>query len=113
MEFSESLNAILRNQNIKQADLCRMTGISIGLMSGYCTGKTEPSLTKAIVIADALQITLDELAGREPPKKASEKKLLSDFRQLTDEGQEVVSNLAYSLRMTYGMKEAGRKIDSA
>ena len=34
-------------------------------MSRYLSGDSDPSLSKAIAMADALQISLDELACRE------------------------------------------------
>lgn len=52
-------------------------------------------------MADALQISLDELAGREAPKRAAERELLAHFRNLSDEGQEVAVNTVYGLSATY------------
>ena len=88
MEFNEALKRILRDRDLKQADLCRMSGIDTGLMSLYLRGKRTPTLTNAIAMADALQISLDELCGRETPKRVIENRLLSDFRELSEEGQE-------------------------
>ena len=64
MKFNNSLAGILAEQNLKQADLCRMTGISTALMSKYMTDKASPSLDNALMIAKALGITLDYLVGR-------------------------------------------------
>lgn len=101
MEFHESLKQIMKQRDLKQADLCRMSGIDTGLMSLYVNGKRSPTLTNAIAIADALQISLDELAGRSAPKRVIEQRLLSDFRELSDEGQEVAVNTVYGLRSVY------------
>ena len=101
MELNEALNQILSNRGLKQADLCRMSGIPSSLMSHYLAGKKIPTLTNAIAMADALQISLDELAGREAPKRVIEQRLLSDFRELSDEGQEVAVNTVYGLRSVY------------
>lgn len=101
MEFNEALNQILSNRGLKQADLCRMSGIPSSLMSHYLAGRKIPTLTNAIAMADALQISLDELAGREAPKRVIEQRLLSDFRELSDEGQEVAVNTVYGLRSVY------------
>ena len=70
-------------------------------MSRYLSGDSDPSLSKAIAMADALQISLDELAGREAPKRAVERELLTHFRNLSDEGQEVAVNTVYGLSATY------------
>lgn len=70
-------------------------------MSRYLSGDSDPSLSKAIAMADALQISLDELAGREAPKRAAERELLTHFRNLSDEGQEVAVNTVYGLSATF------------
>ena len=45
--------------------LAASTGISQGLISDYKSGKKEPTLQNLIKIADALDVSLDCLAGRE------------------------------------------------
>ncbi len=101
MDFKDALNRVMDSQKLSQADLCRITGISTSVMSRYVTGETDPSLSKAILMADALQISLDELTGRTTPKRAIERDLLGNFRQLNDEGQEIAVNLIYGMLSTY------------
>lgn len=113
MEFHDSLRQIMKQRDLKQADLCRMSGIDTGLMSLYVNGKRSPTLTNAIAMADALQISLDELAGREAPKRVIEQRLLSDFRELSDEGQEVAVNTVYGLRSVYKKHHPVRVAETA
>lgn len=113
MEFREALQQILKSRGIKQADLCRMSGVDSSLMSNYVSGKKTPTLTNAIAMADALQISLDELAGREAPKRVIEQRLLSDFRELSDEGQEVAVNTVYGLRSVYKKHHPVRVAETA
>lgn len=113
MEFHDSLRQIMKQRDLKQADLCRMSGIDTGLMSLYVNGKRSPTLTNAIAMADALQISLDELAGREAPKRVIEQRLLSDFRELSDEGQEVAVNTVYGLRSVYKIHHPVRVAETA
>lgn len=113
MEFKDSLANILRSRNLTQADLCRMSGIATSAMSHYLAGDSDPSLSKAIAMADALQISLDELVGREVPKRVIEQRLLSDFRELSDEGQEVAVNTVYGLRSVYKKPHPNRVAASA
>lgn len=113
MEFREALQQILKCRGIKQADLCRMSGVDSSLMSNYVSGKKTPTLTNAIAMADALQISLDELAGREAPKRVIEQRLLSDFRELSDEGQEVAVNTVYGLRSVYKKHHPVRVAETA
>lgn len=65
MEFNEILKQLLEDKGLKQADLCRLAQIQTSLMSEYVSGKKSPTLKNAIQIADALQISLDKLAGRQ------------------------------------------------
>lgn len=113
MDFQESINRIARDRDLSQADLSRMSGIPTSLMSNYFNGKRSPTLTNAIAMADALQISLDELAGREVPKRVIEQRLLSDFRELSDEGQEVAVNTVYGLRSVYKKPHPNRVAASA
>ena len=39
MGFNENLKLLLLEKNMKQADLCRMTGIQTSLMSEYINGR--------------------------------------------------------------------------
>lgn len=64
-KFSDILRDLLKKQNLKQADLCRMTGIQSSLVSDYLAGKKSPTIGNAILIADALHISLDSLVGNE------------------------------------------------
>ena len=64
MGFNENLKLLLLEKSMKQADLCRMTGIQTSLMSEYINGRKSPTIGNAILIADALNISLDDLVGR-------------------------------------------------
>lgn len=65
MKFKENLKQILNNRKLKQAELCRMTGIQTSLMSEYLSGKKSPTIGNALLIADALNISLDTLVGKD------------------------------------------------
>lgn len=72
MGFNEQLKLLLINKNLKQADLCRMTGIQTSLMSEYISGKKSPTIGNAVLIADALNVSLDTLVGRKERVRYSE-----------------------------------------
>lgn len=61
MGFNENLRLLLIQKEMKQADLCRMTGIQTSLMSEYISGRKSPTIRNAILIADAFDISLDTL----------------------------------------------------
>lgn len=62
MEFHERLRGLMDDRGISQAQLCKLTGIATSAMSHYVRGETDPSFTKAIQIARALDVPLDALA---------------------------------------------------
>lgn len=100
-EFAHSLLALLEKRGMKQIDLSRLSGIPQSAISAYCSGKNDPSLSKAVAIADVLGVSLDELAGRQLPRRENESRLLGHFRELNEEGQEVMVNLAFGMKSTY------------
>lgn len=54
-------------RNLKQADLCTMTGISKSTMSQYLSGLYEPSQVKVEIISRALGVTEAWLMGYDTP----------------------------------------------
>lgn len=102
MAFSDVLRSLLESRGLKQADLCRMTGIDTGLMSNYMSGKKAPSLSNAITIANALSISLDELSDirrmvEEDKASQYRSELLKYFDQLNDEGKESAVHMVQGL----------------
>lgn len=68
MNISEILANLLREKNLKQADLSRLTGIPTSLISNYIKGIKSPTLTNSIKLAEALGVSVDELAGIDTKK---------------------------------------------
>lgn len=82
MNFSEVLKSTLEERGMKQSDLCKISGIPRSLMSEYINGKKSPTITNAIAIASALNVTLDYLTGKKEKIILSEKenKLVTAYR---------------------------------
>lgn len=115
MLFKTRLGEILLEKNLKQADLCRKTGISTALMSKYMTGKASPSLDNAQSIANALGITLDYLVGKEqaaPPLPKDKAELLADYDSLNSEGQILIMHLLGSLKLSHSKTRSNTLITS-
>ena len=99
MAFHEQLARLMDERGISQAELCRATGIATSAMSHYVRGETGPSLTKTVLIADALEVPVDALAGRASevaypagrmsvePEESGEGELVDIFRSLDDGGR--------------------------
>ena len=84
MEFHECLNKIMGEKGINQARLCKLSGIASSAMSHYVRGETEPSFTKAIKIARALDVSVDELAGENPELTPDEQLMLERYRKCSE-----------------------------
>lgn len=61
MAFADKLKEILSKNELKAADLARMTGLSEAAISDYLNGKKEPRGRQSITIAKALNVSLDTL----------------------------------------------------
>lgn len=60
MEYGKALRLILREVDVKQADLAHKMGTSTAYISQLCSGKIkEPTLSKAYEIADALGVPIE------------------------------------------------------
>lgn len=93
-------------------------GMSVDTYTGYEQGKRKFSLEQAWIFADELQVSLDELAGREwhegnqtfdlPPEELV---LLTDYRVCAEADRRAVSRLAHNsaaLRAAEKSGEGGR-----
>jgi len=67
MEFKEKLAQIRRTQGMSQEDLAAKIQVSRQAVSKWETGDALPDLNKLLLLADALEISLDELCGRQVP----------------------------------------------
>lgn len=63
MDVKTKLSELLEEKGMKQADLSRITGIPTSLISNYLNGIKSPSLSNAVALATALNVTVDDLAG--------------------------------------------------
>ena len=63
--FEERMQALLdRRGRGGRVEIARKTGVCRGLLTEYIKGKHLPTLAVAVAIADALNVSLDYLAGR-------------------------------------------------
>ena len=64
MTFADALNAAMDARGLRQTDLCKLTGFKSAQISMLCTGKTkDPTISTAVALAKALDVSLDYLAG--------------------------------------------------
>ena len=65
--FGSNLAAERKYKGLSQQELADAVGLSLWTISGYETGQYSPDMASATAIADVLDVSLDALAGREPP----------------------------------------------
>lgn len=79
------LREIRKLRNKTQSDIGNAVGVSMRVVSGWERKETEITLVDAARVADVLECTLDELAGRDFHPEAS-----SVAPKLTDEEREIL-----------------------
>lgn len=62
-DFAANIRSELKNKKKNIAWLSRESGVSQCMLSYYLSGKTEPSLSKALSIASTLEVPLSKLVG--------------------------------------------------
>lgn len=113
MEFHELLVELMNAKGVNQAQLCKATGIASSAMSHYVRGETDPSFTKAIKIARALDVPIDALADRnqeiiysffdtsKKQKKTEEDELVEIYRSLDKKGKKHLMVFARGCAASY------------
>jgi len=95
---AERIRVALAIRDMKQADLCRLTGIKKSAMSQYCSGVITPRQEATDLIARALNVSIPWLMGYDVPMDpvagedlpADETELLEIFRSMTEQGRALV-----------------------
>ncbi len=64
MDISEVIRRRRAELGLSQAQLAKETGVSLRQLARYEAGQQQPVLPVAVALADALRISLDELAGQ-------------------------------------------------
>ena len=64
MNFPESLFELRRDRGLSQEDLASQIGVSRQAVSKWETGEAMPDLNKLLLLADALEVSLDRLCGK-------------------------------------------------
>jgi transcriptional regulator with XRE-family HTH domain len=64
MEFGRALNKLREERFVTKKDLASKTGISRQQIKAYEDGKNFPTVVSLLAIADFLEVSADELLGR-------------------------------------------------
>lgn len=71
-EKMNNMRELRKKKKLTMKQLGQMVGVSESTISLYENGKHEPDIMTMILIADALETTVDNLLGKEPEKKRDE-----------------------------------------
>lgn len=96
MTFSSKLNSLLAERDMSPVDLSRKTGISKQAISRYLSGG-EPVWAFAVIIADALDVSLDTLAERNVAHSKTVVEIIDTCNQLNHKGQRKVLDYSQDL----------------
>lgn len=97
MNFIDSFQKIIENKGTNANAVAKATGVSVNTIYAWAKG-SYPTLDKMIPVADFLDVSLDELAGRTTPALSKrEAELLRLYAGLSDEDKDTVDGLALFL----------------
>lgn len=97
--YKTNLQAMRKRAGFKSArEFAEHIGVNVGSYTNYEQGKVALSLLKAWEFADALDCTLDELAGRRSPNQQqpqispNEHRLIDVYRATDERGRNNIDN---------------------
>ena len=95
MALKTNLQAMRKRAGYKSArEFADHAGINVNTYTNYEQGKANMSLVQAWELADLLDCTLDELAGRRVPEKpsmsADEQRVLDVYRSASEHGRVLI-----------------------
>lgn len=63
MKTNERIRMLMENKHLNQKELARLAGITEASMSKYLSGERTPRIDIIVNLANALEVTVDELIG--------------------------------------------------
>ena len=95
--FAANLKQFRKRKNYSQATLAKKLNYGHTTIANYESGRNEPSIDDLIKIAIILDISLDELVGKNPSKK--EECFLQEFQKLSEKNQNCILDLIKALQL--------------
>ena len=104
MTLGESLKRFRKERGLTQKQVSDAVGINLRLYQSYESGQTNPATSTVISIADAFNVPLDYLVGRdEGTKNTGETYLLNTYRNLDENNRRTLTDMASFLSMKQGV----------
>jgi transcriptional regulator with XRE-family HTH domain len=77
--FHENFSNILQQRGLKASQITKDTGIPGSSLSEWKTGVRQPSYDNLLRLADYLEVSIDELLGRQQPMKSLQERTFGLF----------------------------------
>ena len=92
MEFCNNLKIYRKRKGINQAELAKLLGVGRTTITKWETGDNIPNIDVLDMLASALEVSADELLGREPmidkfKRNEDNIRLLAQYSKLNDFGK--------------------------
>ncbi|HCJ7222268.1 TPA: helix-turn-helix transcriptional regulator [Vibrio cholerae] len=104
MKIKERLANQRKAINKTQAQMADEIGISLTSYKKYESGEGLPTMENLVKIADALEISIDELCGRWATDENQELMLIKKIQQLDEEEQKAISMVLESMLIRHSTK---------
>lgn len=94
-DFAKNLRIYRKRKGYSQQELARKLHYGYTAISGYENGRNEPSIDDLMKLAEALEVTIENLIGVKP--RNVEEKLISSFRRLGEKNKNRILDLTDAL----------------
>lgn len=93
--FNEKLKAARKQNGLSQAALGKLIGVRTQTISNWETGKSKPNLKTVNKLCDILNIPLYSLISKDADYQLNyeEAFIVNKFRELNDDGKQMIINL--------------------
>lgn len=99
MNFHENLRFLMEAKDIQIKELSSMTGISENTLKTYLrSASAEPKLSKALVIAQALETTVEELCEEKTERSYEDSRFTAIFSALSENDKKSVLALMNEMK---------------
>ena len=110
-EFRERLHQLRKENNIRQEAVAKYLGYRYTTISGYESGRNQPSIENLKKLADFFHVSIDYLVGYCPYNLTEDRQiidLIDKFQLLKeDERQEILNFVEYMLFKAKEVKKGG------
>lgn len=107
-DFTNRIDNLLNERNLRRADLCRAVGISDSTIRTWITRNASPSVEAAFRVAQFFGVTVEYLVtGKTPDESpglflsADEEEIIDIYRALDKRGKEELKQITKVLELCY------------